>query len=137
MKLFLSIFTSFLLYSTITIAHGTIYIEGVEHEKGFIDVKIYNSKENFLVEELAIESIRKKPTIGKTLIPLSKIHEGEIAIVVYHDENNDNKLNTGLFWIPKEGYAFSNNYTPKGPPSFKKSKVQLIHGKPIYIVLKY
>ena len=71
MKLFLSIFTSFLLYSTITIAHGTIYIEGVEHEKGFIDVKIYNSKENFLVEELAIESIRRMASIKEieTVIP--------------------------------------------------------------------
>ena len=112
-------------------------VQNVEHEKGFVDVKIYLDKDSFLKEELAIESIRKKPTVGETIIPLSKTHEGVIAIVVYHDENNDGKLNTGLFWRPKEGYAFSNNYTPKGPPKFSKAKITLVHGKPVKIKLKY
>ena len=137
MKLLLIFLVTFLLYSSRTLAHGIIYVDGVEHEKGFIDVKIYSSKKNFLVEKLALESIRKKPSINRTIIPLSKIHEGEIAIIVYHDENDDNKLNTGLFWIPKEGYAFSNGYIPKGPPSFIKSKIKLTHGEPVKIILNY
>ena len=92
----------------------------------------------FLILRLIFfKSIRKKPTVGETIIPLSKTHEGVIAIVVYHDENNDGKLNTGLFWRPKEGYAFSNNYTPKGPPKFSKAKITLVHGKPVKIKLKY
>ena len=89
-------------------------------------------KESFLKEELAVESVRKKPTKGKTIIPLSKVHEGQIAIVVYHDEDGNGELKTGLFWRPKEGYALSNNYTPKGPPQFK-----LVHDKPIVIELNY
>ena len=100
-------------------------------------VIVYLNKDNFLNEELATESIRKKPTKGETIISLSKLHEGKIAIVIYHDENNDKKLNTGLFWRPKEGFAFSNNYTPKGPPKFKKAIIKLIHGEPITIKLNY
>ena len=88
-------------------------------------------------EKQAIESIRKKPTKGLTTVPLSIIHEGEMAIVVYHDENNDNKLNTGLFWRPKEGYAFSNQYVPKGPPKFTKAKINVSHNQPIEIQLNY
>ena len=117
--------------------HGTIIIQGVEHEKGEIDVKIYIDKKSFLNEELAVESIRKKPTKGETIIPLTKIHEGQIAIVVYHDEDGNGELKTGLFWTPKEGFAFSNNYTPKGPPNFKKASIELIHGKPVIIELNY
>ena len=86
---------------------------------------------------MAIESIRKKPTKEKTIIPLSKVHEGNIALVIYHDENNDEKLNTGLFWRPKEGFAFSNNYIPKGPPKFKKAVIKLVHGEPVTIKLNY
>ena len=112
-------------------------VQGVEHEEGMLDVKIYNDKKSFLNEELAIESVRKKPTKNKTIVPLTKIHEGKIAIVIYHDENNDGKLNTGLFWRPKEGYAFSNKYIPKGPPRFKKAIIELIHGKPVTIKLNY
>ena len=117
--------------------HGTIIIQGVKHEKGEIDVKIYIDKKSFLNEELAVESIRKKPTKGETIIPLTKIHEGQIAIVVYHDEDGNGELKTGLFWTPKEGFAFSNNYQPKGPPKFSKAAINLIHGEPITIELNY
>ena len=65
------------------------------------------------------------------------LHEGKIAVVVYHDEDNDGKLKTGLFWRPKEGYAFSNSYKPKTPPKFSKALIELIHGKPIEIELNY
>ena len=125
------------LFSSSLFAHGTIIVTNVEHGKGYIDVKIYDSKENFLKEDLARETIRKKATKGKTVVPLSKIHEGQIAIVVYHDEDSDGKLKTGFLWRPKEGYAFSNNYKPKSPPKFSKASVELIHGKPIEIELNY
>ena len=126
-----------LLFSASLFAHGTIIITNVEHGEGYIDVKIYDNKEGFLKEDLAIESVRKKATKGKTVVPLSKVHEGQIAIVVYHDEDNDGELKTGLFWRPKEGYAFSNNYKPKSPPKFSKASIGLIHGKPVKIELNY
>ena len=119
------------------LAHGTIIITNVEHGEGYIDVKIYKDKESFLKEDLAFEVVRKKATKGETVIPLSKIHEGEIAIVVYHDEDSNNELKTGLFWRPKEGFAFSNSYQPKGPPKFSKAAINLIHGEPITIELNY
>jgi len=125
------------LFSSSLFGHGTIIITNVENGKGYIDVKIYDSKGDFLKEDLAREAIRKKATKGKTVVPLSKIHEGQIAIVVYHDEDSDGKLKTGFLWRPKEGYAFSNNYKPKSPPKFSKASVELIHGKPIEIELNY
>ena len=126
-----------LLFSFKVYAHGTIIISGVEHNKGYIDVKIYTNKESFLKEELAAEIIRKKASKDQTVVPLSKVHEGTIAIVVYHDEDSNGELKTGLFWRPKEGFAFSNNYTPKGPPKFKKAAIELVHGEPVVIELNY
>ena len=136
MKYFLFLSLTLLLSFKIY-AHGTIIISGVEHNKGYIDVKIYTNKESFLKEELAAEIIRKKATKDKTVVSLSKVHEGTVAIVVYHDEDSDGELKTGLFWRPKEGFAFSNNYTPKGPPNFKKASIELIHGKPVIVELNY
>ena len=126
-----------LLFSFKIYAHGTIIISGVEHKKGYIDVKIYTNKESFLKEELATEIIRKKANKDQTVVPLSKVHEGTIAIVVYHDEDSNGELKTGLFWRPKEGFALSNNYTPKGPPKFKKASIELMHGEPVVIELNY
>ncbi|PPR45410.1 MAG: hypothetical protein CFH16_00303 [Alphaproteobacteria bacterium MarineAlpha5_Bin6] len=136
MKLIL-FFIFFLLLSYKSFGHGTIIIADVEHDEGYIDVKIYTDKESFLNEELAAETVRKKATQGETIIPLNNLHEGNIAVVVYHDEDSDGKLKTGFFWRPKEGFAFSNNYMPKGPPKFKKALISLEHGVPITIKLNY
>ena len=136
MKFFLFFLIVFFI-SLKTYSHGTILVSGVEHDEGYIDVKIYTDKESFLKEELTVENIRKKPTKGDTVIPISKIHEGIVAIVVYHDEDGNGELKTGLFWRPKEGFAFSNNYTPKGPPKFKKAAIELVHGEPVVIELNY
>ena len=131
------LFLLVLFFSSVVLSHGTVIISNVEHNKGFIDIKIYDSKDSFLKEDEAVEAVRKKVNKGKVVVPLTKIHEGEIAIVVYHDEDGDGKLKTGLFWRPKEGFAFSNNYNPKGPPKFKKASILLEHGVPVEIELNY
>ena len=120
-----------------TYSHGIIIVSGVEHNEGFIDVKIYIDKENFLNEEMAAETIRKRASEGETVIPLSRLHEGTIAVVVYHDEDGNGELKTGFLWRPKEGFALSNNYTPKGRPKFKKTAIELVHGEPVNIELNY
>ena len=136
MKLIL-FFILFILFSFKALGHGAIIIAGVKHSDGYIDVKIYTNKKSFLKEDLAAETIRKKATKGETIVPLSKLHEGVIAVVAYHDEDSDGKLKTGFFWHPKEGFAFSNNYIPKGSPKFRKAAIKLVHGEPITIKLNY
>ena len=126
-----------LFFSSVVLSHGTVIITNVEHNKGYIDVKIYDSKDSFLKEDQAVEAVRKKVNKGEVVVPLSKIHDGQIAIVVYHDEDGNGELKTGLFWRPKEGFAFSNNYNPKGPPKFKKAAIMLEHGVPVEIELNY
>ena len=131
------LFLLVLFFSSVVLSHGTVIIPNVEHDRGYIDVKIYDSKESFLKEGEAVETVRKKVNKGEVVVPLTKIHEGQIAIVVYHDEDGDGELKTGLFWRPKEGFAFSNNYSPKGPPKFKKAAIILEHGVPVEIELNY
>ena len=131
------LFLLVLFFSSVVLSHGTVIIPNVEHDRGYIDLKIYDSKESFLKEDEAVEAVRKKVNKGEVVVPLTKIHEGQIAIVVYHDEDGDGELKTGLFWRPKEGFAFSNNYSPKGPPKFKKAAIILEHGVPVEIELNY
>ena len=132
-----TVFLLVLFFSSVVLSHGTIIIPNVEHDKGYIMVTIWDSKDSFLKEEEAVETVRKKVNKGKMVVPLSKIHEGQIAIVVYHDEDSNDEMKTGLFWRPKEGFAFSSNYIPKGPPKFKKASIELLHGEPVSIELQY
>ena len=118
-------------------ADVNIVIQGVEHNRGFIDVRIYLDAETWLKENQTAEHIVVQATKGKVVVPLVTFQGGTLAAVVYHDENSDGKLNTGLLWRPKEGFAFSNQYSPKGPPRFLKAAVDIPDGEDLMVRLKY
>ena len=118
-------------------ADVNIVIQGVEHDRGFIDVRIYLDAETWLKENQTAEHIVVQAKKGEVVVPLVTFQGDTLAAVVYHDENSDGKLNTGLFWRPKEGFAFSNQYSPKGPPQFPKAAVDIPDGQDLIVQLKY
>ena len=56
---------------------------------------------------------------------LSDLVSGNIAVLVYHDENANGILDKNFIGIPRETLAISNNYQPKGPPSFSRASFEL------------
>lgn len=68
-----------------------------------------------IVAEVAVE------TELKTL----EIPEGTYAIALFIDTNNNKKIDTNFFGIPKEQFGFSNNVIGRlGPPSFESASFQ-------------
>ncbi|MBC7458534.1 MAG: DUF2141 domain-containing protein [Bdellovibrionaceae bacterium] len=62
---------------------------------------------------------------------------GTYAVSTYHDKNNNQKLDTGLFGAPKEKYGFSNDASkPFSPPDFAEAAFQLKSNSQINIKLK-
>jgi uncharacterized protein (DUF2141 family) len=92
----------------------TVVIDGIENVKGHVMVGLSDSNEKSITGKM--EKIE-----GETLtIVFDSIPSGEYAISAYQDENDNGKLDTGTFGIPKEKYGFSNNARGKmGPPAFK------------------
>lgn len=65
---------------------------------------------------------------------------GTYAIAILHDENDDAKMNTNMFGVPKEGYGFSNNVMGAfGPPSYSKASFRFNGGAvmPVEIKARY
>jgi outer membrane protein len=48
---------------------------------------------------------------------VEEVPAGEIAMLVYVDENENGLIDKNFIGIPKEALGISNNYRPKGPPS--------------------
>ena len=59
------VFLLVLFFSSVVLSHGTVIIPNVEHNKGYIDIKIYDSEDSFLKEDEAVEAVRKKANKGK------------------------------------------------------------------------
>jgi outer membrane protein len=50
---------------------------------------------------------------------------GKIALIVFHDENQNGIIDKNFIGIPREKLAFSNGYQPKGPPNFTSASIDL------------
>lgn len=66
---------------------------------------------------------------GNTEYVLQDLSEGDIALLVFHDENGNGRLDKNFIGIPRETLAISNNYQPKGPPTFERARVELVPGE--------
>lgn len=56
--------------------------------------------------------------------------EGNYAVLLFLDENGNGELDRNFIGIPREPIALSNNYRPKGPPSFNRAQLTLRDGEP-------
>ena len=115
-----------------------IVLTGFRNEKGKALISIFNADKGFPTSEKdAFGKHQQTIRNGQAIFDL-ELPEGEYAIAVLHDENNNLKMDTKAFGLPKEGYGFSQNVMGTfGPPSFKKAAVQFPRQKEIEIRMKY
>ena len=99
-------------------------IANLENSTGHVFIALFNNQEGFPSEG------RKAMKNAKTLIVNKKatfvfqdLPYGYYAATTYHDENDNNKLETNILGIPKEGVGASNmRNILMGAPRFEMSK---------------
>jgi len=87
---------------------GTIILMIFDSPNSFGDLRTPVQKQSFQIK-------------GNGTIKLKGLSAGEYAYVLFHDTNLNGFLDKNFIGIPKEPLAFSNNYQPKGPPSYEKA----------------
>ena len=60
---------------------------------------------------------------------LADVPAGDIALLVYVDENDNGVIDKNFIGIPKEPLGISNNYRPKGPPVFSRAAIPIADGE--------
>lgn len=68
------------------------------------------------------------PARGDGEYRLANVSDGEVAVIVYYDENANGRIDKNFIGIPRELLAISNGYRPKGPPSFSRASFELSAG---------
>ena len=101
----------------------TIKVENIEELKGDIRIGIFNSNEKFLKQGHSFNEYKIAVTDTTETIIIDDLPKGEYAFIMYHDKNDDGKMNRNLIGIPKEPFGFSNNVRPKfSKPTFEECK---------------
>jgi uncharacterized protein (DUF2141 family) len=105
-----------------------INLTDTSSDKGKIAIVIFNSETGF--PKLAQHAYFKDFISIKDFPYRIGLPEGEYAISLFHDENENKELDTNFIGIPKEAFGFSNNVLGlMGPPSFKKAKFKVLKAK--------
>lgn len=109
-------------------------IKGIKKVQGSVLVAVYNSEESFMKTRVTSKKI--KVTGDEVSMAFESVSPGDYAISTFHDENDNNKLDTNFFGVPNEPYGFSNDARGTfGPPSFDKAKVKVDADKRLVITL--
>lgn len=109
-------------------ARGTIIVKivGFASNAGSVRVALWNQADSFLVSDDYVARAQGAIVDHASLVPLKDIPHGEYAVSVFHDENDNGKLDTGFMRIPKEPIGTSNNARGRfGPPKYKDARFQL------------
>ncbi|CAH8293330.1 uncharacterized protein (DUF2141 family) [Mariniflexile fucanivorans] len=102
----------------------TVVISNLNSNNGRVFVALYNSESTFLGK--GIKSDIRKIENNSCTIVFKDVPNGTYAVSMFHDENDNNKMDTNLFGIPKEDYGCSNNVKGfMGPPKWEDAKFQI------------
>lgn len=116
----------------------TLKINNIDPLEGKIMVALFNSEETYFDKEQVFADFVIAADSAEVTCTFQDLPEGTYAITVYHDEDDNGEMNRNWIGIPKEGYAFSNNFTSAfRPASFNDAAFQLQEDTTLVISMVY
>ncbi|MCY7389601.1 MAG: DUF2141 domain-containing protein [Burkholderiales bacterium] len=111
----------------------TVDIKGDVLDKGTVMLALYKKDDKWMGKATDGRVIPAKK--GGVSVTFDDVPEGEYAISMYVDENNNGKLDANGIGIPIEPYAFSNDASGAfGPPSFAQAKFVVGKEKTTHVI---
>ena len=81
----------------------TVNISGLDSDNGKVMIALYDGEAQFLSKRY--KSAMIKSTDKKVTYIFEGVPKGEYAVSFFHDENDNNKMDTNFIGIPKEDYG--------------------------------
>lgn len=103
----------------------TVAVTGIRGGESQIRLMLFDREEGFRKEDRARQKLALPARAGTVNAVFSGLPAGRYAVVVYHDENGNGKLDLRLGMFPKEGYGLSNNPKLFGPPKFNDAAFEM------------
>jgi uncharacterized protein (DUF2141 family) len=98
-----------------------VELQNVRDSVGNIRASLYREPDSFRKEDKAFKVVSLPSKPGTLTLSFDGLAPGRYAVMVYHDANDDQKLNLRFGMFPTEGYGLSNNPKVMGPPKFEDS----------------
>lgn len=116
----LTIFISALSFFTQAQNTLTIEITNLKTDNGTVMIALYDGQEK------AVKKLKGTVKDKVCTVEISDLPAGTYAVQYYHDENDNGKMDTGMFGKPEEGYGYSNDARGfMGPADFEDQIFEL------------
>lgn len=128
----LPVIMHFNLYGQTGNSELTIIIKNLRSNDGLVGVQLLDENG----KEIKGMYVSIKKNIAET--KLSNLPKAKYAVRVYHDENQNDKMDLNWFRIPKEGFGFSGSANGNlGSPDIQDMLISLDKDKQITINIIY
>ncbi len=115
-----------------------VTITGVRSAEGAVRVDLYADPASFRHEDQAFKVLSIPARPGTVRVVFPGLAPGRYAVIAYHDENGNGRLDRFMGMIPEEGWGLSNDPEVLGPPAFAPSAFDLpTAGRDLSIPLHY
>jgi uncharacterized protein (DUF2141 family) len=99
-----------------------IHVANVKSDQGQVRAALYDNADAFLKRPMRAAEARANKA-GTTLV-FHDVAPGDYGFAVYHDANDNGRMDRNLMGIPTEPIAFSNDAQGRmGPPAFDAVKL--------------
>lgn len=98
-----------------------VTITGEKPGAGPVRVALYHDSRSFRHEDQAVAVLSATAESGAAKVVFQGLPAGRYAVIAYHDENNNKKLDMTMGMFPREGWGLSNDPHVLGPPEFRQS----------------
>lgn len=87
-------------------AEITLTINGVESAQGRMMIAVYDSEAAFDKTD-AVRAMSIRPVAGSMTVPIADLEPGEYAVMLFHDVDGNEKLDTNMLGMPREPWGGS------------------------------
>ncbi len=113
----------------------SVAVDGLRNNKGVVRCGLYASAVGFRDPGKEMKGVAAAISGGKATCVFNDLPPGSYAVAVFHAENNETQLETGMFGKPKQGYGFSRDAKSGfGPPSFDAAAYKYAGGSSVWPV---
>ena len=113
-----------------------VKIDNVTSKNGTLMIALWNSEENFGHPNTEYKGLKLNAGESVKTVKFDDIPSGTYAVGVFHDLNNNGKLDKNLIGIPKEPFGFSyKEEQKKGPPKWEQVSFKLNSNSSLIIKL--
>jgi len=106
-------------------------VSGLEDADGQVLIALFLNERGWPHDEtLAFAGTALPIRERQVVAEFEDVPSGPFAVSVFHDEDLDRRLDTGLFGAPSEDYGFSRDARGTfGPPRFEDARLELAPGE--------